>query len=54
MHRKRETFIPPFAYNVSDGFFGGGAALDPARNGYASAGNYNFFQINNDLNYLPD
>ena len=24
--------------------------LDPTRNGYASAGNYNFFQINNDLN----
>lgn len=48
--QKGETFIPPFAYNVSDGFFGGGAALDPTRNGYASAGNYNFFQINNDLN----
>ncbi len=48
--QKGETYIPPFAYNVSDGFFGGGAALDPTRNGYASAGNYNFFQINNDLN----
>ncbi len=48
--QKGETFIPPFAYNVSDGFFGGGAALDPTRNGYASAGNYNFFQINNELN----
>ncbi len=46
--QKGETFIPPFAYNVSDGFFGGGAALDPTRNGYASAGNYNFFQINNE------
>lgn len=48
--QRGETFIPPFAYNVSDGFFGGGAALDPTRNGYASAGNYNFFQINNELN----
>jgi len=44
-----ETFIPPFAYNVSDGFFGGGPTLDPTRNGYASAANYNFFQINNEL-----
>ena len=47
--QKGETFIPPFAYNVSDGFFGGGASLDPTRNGYASAGNYNFFQINNEV-----
>ena len=50
--QKGETFIPPFAYNVSDGFFGGGAALDPTRNGYASAGNYNFFQINNEVNVI--
>ena len=48
--QKGETYIPPFAYNVSDGFFGGGATLDPTRNGYASAANYNFFQINNELN----
>ncbi|MCX6319363.1 MAG: SusC/RagA family TonB-linked outer membrane protein [Bacteroidetes bacterium] len=48
--QKGFTFIPPFAYNVSDGFFGGGAALDPTRNGYASTGNYNFFQINNEIN----
>ncbi len=48
--QKGQTFIPPFAYNVSDGFFGGGATLDPTRNGYASAGNYNFFQINNEVN----
>jgi TonB-linked SusC/RagA family outer membrane protein len=48
--QKGETFIPPFAYNVSDGFFGGGPTLDPTRNGYASAANYNFFQINNELN----
>ncbi|MFM2138806.1 MAG: hypothetical protein RJA57_1113 [Bacteroidota bacterium] len=49
-NQKGETFIPPFTYNVSDGFFGGGPALDPTRNGYASAANYNFFQINNELN----
>jgi TonB-linked SusC/RagA family outer membrane protein len=48
--QKGQTYIPPFAYNVSDGFFGGGAALDPTRNGYASTGNYNFFQINNEVN----
>jgi TonB-linked SusC/RagA family outer membrane protein len=48
--QKGETFIPPFAYNVSDGFFGGGPALDPTRNGYASAASYNFFQINNEIN----
>ncbi|MFN8307110.1 MAG: SusC/RagA family TonB-linked outer membrane protein [Ferruginibacter sp.] len=48
--QRGETFIPPFAYNVSDGFFGGGPALDPTRNGYASAATNNFFQINNDLN----
>lgn len=48
--QKGTTFIPPFAYNVSDGFFGGGAALDPTRNGYASAASYNFFQINNEVN----
>jgi hypothetical protein len=48
--QKGETFIPPFAYNVSTGFFGGGPTLDPTLNGYASAANYNFFQINNELN----
>jgi TonB-linked SusC/RagA family outer membrane protein len=48
--QKGQTFIPAFAYNVSDGFFGGGATLDPTRNGYASAASYNFFQINNELN----
>ena len=44
------TYIPPFAYNVSDGFFGGGATLDATRNGYASTATDNFFQINNELN----
>ena len=48
--QKGETFIPPFAYNVSTGFFGGGPTLDPTLNGYASAASYNFFQINNELN----
>jgi TonB-linked SusC/RagA family outer membrane protein len=47
--QKGQTYIPPFTYNVSDGFFGGGATLDPTRNGYASAASYNFFQINNDV-----
>ena len=44
------TFIPPYAYNVSTAFYGGGASLDPAQNGYASAANYSFLQINHDLN----
>lgn len=48
--QRGETYIPPFAYNVSDGFFGGGAALDATRNGYASTAANNFFQINNELN----
>jgi TonB-linked SusC/RagA family outer membrane protein len=48
--QKGQTYIPPFTYNVSDGFFGGGAALDATRNGYASAAANNFFQINHELN----
>ncbi len=48
--QKGETYIPPFAYNVSDGFFGGGPNLDATRNGYASTASNNFFQINNELN----
>ena len=48
--QKGETYIPPFAYNVSDGFFGGGPNLDATRNGYASTATNNFFQINNELN----
>lgn len=44
------TFMPPFAYNVSTAFFGGGPSLDPTLNGYASTGNNYFFQINNELN----
>ncbi len=48
--QRGQTFIPPFAYNVSTGFFGGGVSLDPTLNGYASAATNNFFQINNELN----
>ena len=50
------TYIPPYAYNASPGFFGGGATLDPTQNGYSSAANNNFFQINHDLtgNYTVD
>ncbi|MEP6949658.1 MAG: SusC/RagA family TonB-linked outer membrane protein [Ginsengibacter sp.] len=44
------TLIPPYAYNASDGFFGGGITLDAARNGYASTANNTFFAINHDLN----
>ena len=44
------TYMPPFTYNVNTAFFGGGLTLDPTLNGYASAGNDNFFQINNELN----
>ncbi len=44
------TYIPPFAYNVSTGFYGGGTAIDPALNGYASKAANIFFQINNDFN----
>jgi TonB-linked SusC/RagA family outer membrane protein len=44
------TYMPPFAYNVNTAFFGGGPALDPTQNGYASTGNDYFFQINNELN----
>jgi TonB-linked SusC/RagA family outer membrane protein len=48
--QRGQTVIPPFAYNASDGFFGGGAALDATRNGYASSAANNFFQVNNELN----
>ena len=44
------TLIPPYAYNVGDGFYGGGITLDAARNGYASTANNTFFAINHDLN----
>jgi TonB-linked SusC/RagA family outer membrane protein len=44
------TYMPPYAYNVSTGFWGGGPSLDPTLNGYASTGSNNFFQINHEVN----
>ncbi len=48
------TFIPPFAYNVSSGFYGGGPSLDPTLNGYASAANATSTLFNNELNFNYD
>jgi TonB-linked SusC/RagA family outer membrane protein len=48
------TYIPPFAYNVSTGFYGGGATLDPTLNGYASAANATTTLFNNELNFTYD
>lgn len=48
--QRGNTFMPPYAYNVSTGFFGGGPSLDATQNGYASSATNNFFQINHDLN----
>lgn len=48
------TFIPPFAYNVSTGFYGGGPTLDPSLNGYASAANATTTLFNNELNFTYD
>jgi len=48
------TYIPPFAYNVSTGFYGGGAGLDPSLNGYASAANATSTLFNNELNFTYD
>lgn len=44
------TLMPPFTYNASTAFFGGGPDLSASLNGYASAANNNFFQINHELN----
>jgi TonB-linked SusC/RagA family outer membrane protein len=44
------TFMPPYAYPVNPGFWGGGISMDPTQNGYASAANFNYFDINNDIN----
>lgn len=49
-NQRGQTFIPPFAYNVSTGFFGGGPSLDPTLNGYASTASNDFFQVNNEIN----
>ena len=48
--QRGQTYIPPFAYNVSTGFFGGGPTLDPTLNGYASTATNDFFQVNNEIN----
>jgi len=48
------TYIPPFAYNVSTAFYGGGIGLDPSLNGYASAGNATTTLFNNELNFTYD
>lgn len=45
-----KTFMPPYAYPVNPGFWGGGIAMDPTQNGYASTANLNYFDINNDIN----
>ncbi|MEO7313317.1 MAG: SusC/RagA family TonB-linked outer membrane protein [Chitinophagaceae bacterium] len=44
------TYLPPYTYNASPAFWGGGATLDPTQNGYASAASNNFFQINHEVN----
>jgi TonB-linked SusC/RagA family outer membrane protein len=44
------TFIRPFTYNVSTGFYGGGPALDATQNGYASAASFSSLFFNHDLN----
>lgn len=44
------TFIPPYAYNVSTAFYGGGPTLDPTQNGYASSGTNISLLLNHDLN----
>lgn len=48
------TFIPPFAYNVSTGFYGGGPTLDPSLNGYASAASSLSTLFNHELNFTYD
>jgi TonB-linked SusC/RagA family outer membrane protein len=45
-----ETYLPPYAYAVNPGFWGGGIAIDPTQNGYASAATYNYFDITNVAN----
>lgn len=44
------TYIPPYTYNASPAFWGGGLSLDPTLNGYASVGNNQQFLINHELN----
>ena len=44
------TYIPPFAYPANTAFYGGGIALDPTQNGYASTATSTYFQINHEIN----
>nr|WP_294903100.1 SusC/RagA family TonB-linked outer membrane protein [uncultured Lacibacter sp.] len=44
------TYIPPYTYNASPDFWGGGLTLDPTLNGYASVGNNQQFLINHEIN----
>ena len=43
------TWIPPYTYNVNPAFWGGGFPINESLNGYASAANNSFFQINNEI-----
>jgi TonB-linked SusC/RagA family outer membrane protein len=45
-----KTYMPPYAYPVNPGFWGGGISMDPTQNGYASTANFNYFDINNTIN----
>ena len=44
------TYIPPFAYNVSPAFFGGGPALNSTLNGYTSTASNYALLLNNEAN----
>ena len=48
--QRGNTYMPPYAYPVNPGFWGGGISMDPTQNGYASSANFNYFDINNDIN----
>jgi TonB-linked SusC/RagA family outer membrane protein len=44
------TFVPPYTYNASPAFWGGGIGIDPTQNGYSGAASYKSFFINHDVN----
>lgn len=44
------TYIPPYTYNASPDFWGGGANLTPTLNGYTSTASNSAFLINNEFN----
>lgn len=55
VNQQGTTYIPPFGYNVSTGFFGGGNPADAntynaALNGYSSVGSNRQFLINHEIN----